>query len=232
MVFYETELEGNGLEVNLESPEFEGVAIDYYNFTKIVEPDQYDGLPLKDFGSGFEVRKEGGVFLKIPDEAVLAALATDERKVLFRHPKGRPAEPVLAFPFTLRELKVFLDWAANVGHEVPINGDALLEVIEAQKTQPTLDASSSAIAPNQSDASLGEYYRKQNRDFAERNQERHEARDIEHQRWRNTADEIQRLRKKPASLRELAVLVKERLNLPDSQNTIRKRLGKQSLGNG
>ncbi|CAI8880209.1 DNA primase [Pseudomonas sp. IT-P258] len=231
MGFRETELEGAELELDLESPEFAGVRIDFYNFIRIVEPDQHGGLPLNDFGSWFEIRK-AGVYLKMPDDRVLSSLTKLERTFLMQHPRGTPDEPVLAFPFTLKELKTFLDWAINVGHEVPINEDELLEVIETQKAQPTLDTSSSAIAPNQSDASLGEYYRKQNRDFAEKNQERHEARDVEHQRWRDTADEIQRLRQRPASLRELAVLVKERLNLPDSKNTIRKRLGKQSSGNG
>lgn len=136
MGFYETELKSVELEVDLESIEFEDVEIDYYNFTRIVEPDQYDGLPLNDFGSGFEIRKEAGVFLKIPDDHVLGALTAPEREVLYRHPKGEPRAAVLAFPFTLRELKVFLDWAASVGHDVPINEAALLEVIEAQGVQP------------------------------------------------------------------------------------------------
>ncbi|WP_137804029.1 hypothetical protein [Pseudomonas sp. G(2018)] len=129
------ELEGVELEVDLESTEFEGVGIDYYNFIRIVEPDQYGGLPLSDFGGWFEIRKEG-VYLKLPDERVLACLTTLERDDLLRHPKGRPYEPVLAFPFTLRELKVFLDWATSVGYDVPINEAALLEVIEAQGGQP------------------------------------------------------------------------------------------------
>lgn len=131
MGFYKTEPESVGLDVDLESPAFEGVVIDYYSFTKIVELDQHGGPPLDDFGSGFEIRKEG-VFLKIPRDEVLAALTTQERDALLRHPKGRPDLPVLAFSLTLTELKVFLEWAASVGHDVPINEAALLEVIEAQ----------------------------------------------------------------------------------------------------
>lgn len=134
MGFYKTEPESVGLDVDLESPAFEGVVIDYYNFIKIVELNQYGGLPLDDFGSGFEIRKDG-VFLKIPSDEVLAALTTQERDVLLRHPKGRPDSPLLGFQLTLTELKAFLEWAASVGHDVPINEAALLEVIEAQGGQ-------------------------------------------------------------------------------------------------
>jgi hypothetical protein len=222
------ELEGAELEVDLESTEFEGVGIDYYNFIRIVEPDQYGGLPLRDFGGWFEIRNEG-VYLKLPDERVLACLTTLERDDLLRHPKGRPYEPVLAFPFLLRELKVFLDWATSVGYDVPINEDALLAVIEAQKIQAALDSPSSSVTPNQSDAALGAETRQRYRDFAGKNQERHDARAVEHQRWRDAADEIQRTRRKEASGRMLARLVKEQLDLPDAESTIRAGLAKSKV---
>jgi hypothetical protein len=129
MDFYETELKSVELDVVLESTEFEGVRIGYYNFIRIVEAEH----PLDDFGSGFELR-EDGIYLKLPppNDRVWACLTEAERDVLTEHPKGKTGEPVLVFPFTLGELKIFLDWAANAGHELPINEDALLEVIQAQ----------------------------------------------------------------------------------------------------
>ena len=225
------ELGGVELQVDLENTDLKDVGIGYHDFMRILDLDQYGGLPLNDFGGWFDIRKNG-VYLKLPDERVLASLTALERDAILRHPKGRPDEPAFTFPVVLRELKFFLDWAESVGYDVPISEGALLEVIKAQMSQPILDVSSSAIVASQSDASLGAHYRQQNRDFAEKNHERHEARAVEHQRWRDVADEIQRTRKRPASLRELADLVKERLNLPDSKNTIRKRLGKQNWGSG
>jgi hypothetical protein len=222
------ELEGVELELDLESTEFEGVGIDYYNFIRIVEPDQYGGLPLNDFGGWFEIKKEG-VYLKLPDEGVLACLTTLERDEILRHPNGRPYEPVLAFRSTLRELKVFLDWATSVGYDVPINEDALLAVIEAQKTQAAPNNPSSSVTPNQSDAALGAQTRQRNRELAAKNQERHDARAVEHQRWRDAAVEIQRARRKEASGRMLARLVKEQLDLPDAESTIRAGLAKTKV---
>lgn len=222
----DTELAGVELVVNLENTE--NVEIGYHDFTRVMELDQFGGLPLKDFGSGFKVKKKG-IYLKLPPARIWASMTEAERDALAEHPAGRPDKPILTFPFTLRELKVFLGWAASVGHDVPINEDALVEVIEAQNTQPTLDASSPATVSNQSDASLGAYTRQRNRDFSEKNQERHEDRAVEHQRWRDAASEIQRARQRPASLRQLATLVKKHLNLPDAEDTIRKRLADQNL---
>ncbi|RON45087.1 hypothetical protein BK666_16895 [Pseudomonas frederiksbergensis] len=222
------ELEGVELELDLESAKFEGVRIDYYNFIRIVELDQYGGIPLNDFGGWFKIRKEG-VYRKLPQKRVLASLTTLEREDLFRHPNGRTDDPVLAFPFTLREFKNFLDWATSVGYDVPINEDALLTVIEAQKIQAALDSPSSSVTPNQSDAALGAETRQRYRDFAAKNQERHDARAVEHQRWRDAADEIQRTRRRAASGRKLAKLVKEQLDLPDAESTIRAGLSKPKV---
>jgi hypothetical protein len=129
------QLAGVELGVDLENPEFEGVEIDKYNFIRIMERYE-EGVPsLDDFGSGFEIRGDG-IYLKLPTDREWASLTDDERTGLAEHPRGRPDKPVLAFPFTLRELKVLLDWTAGAGHDFPINEDALLEVIEAQGTQP------------------------------------------------------------------------------------------------
>ncbi|WP_409302878.1 hypothetical protein, partial [Pseudomonas sp. KCJK8993] len=181
--------------------------------------------------SGFEVG-EDGIYLKRQPDWVLASLTKAEREGLLDHPRGRPGEPVLAFPFTLMELKLFLDWAEDAGHDFPINESALVGVIESQKAQPEFDASSLAKPPNQSDEALGAFYRERNREFAKRNQERGNARADEHQRWREAAAEIQAGRQRPATTRQLAQLVKESLGLPDSIETIRKRINKTNPGSG
>lgn len=128
------QLGGVELYVDLESPRFEGVEIDKYNFIRVMEPSHYGEVALDDFGSGFEIR-EDGVYLKLPDDRLWASLTEAERTVLAEHPRGRPDKPVLAFPFTLKELKACLDWAARVGHDLPISENALLKVIDAQKSQ-------------------------------------------------------------------------------------------------
>lgn len=226
MSFDGTELTGVELEVDLENPELERVEIDRYSFMKIMELNQDGGLSLEGFGSGFEVG-EDGIYLKRQPDWVLASLTKAEREGLLDHPRGRPGKPVLPFPFTLIELKQFLDWAEDAGHDFPLNESALVKVIESQKAQPEFDATLPKT-PNQSDEALGAFYRERNREFAERNQERGNARADEHQRWRKAAAEIQAGRQRHATNRQLAQLVKERLVLPDSTETIRKRINKQT----
>lgn len=153
MSFDGTELTGVELKIDLENPELEGIEIDRYSFMKIMEPNQDGGLPLEDFGSGFEVGVDG-IYLKRQPDWVLASLTKAEREGLLDHPRGRPGKPVLAFPFALMELKQFLDWAEDAGHDFPLNESALVEVIESQKAQPEFDVSSLAKTPNQSDEAL------------------------------------------------------------------------------
>ncbi len=78
--------------------------------------------------------------------------------------------------------------------------------------------------PCQSDAALGANIRRQRRDFAARNREATDTREKEYERWRGSAAQIQQSRVRPASIRELAELVKLKLELPDSIETIRKRI--------
>ncbi|WP_349573293.1 hypothetical protein [Azotobacter salinestris] len=215
--------------MDLESIELEGIELGYAEFMEFAEADYSGHLDPENFGRGFEIKADGIYVKPLPPDIVLTR---EERAALTQHPRGRPDEPALAFPFTPRELKTFLDWAARVGDDVPIDEDALHEVIEAQKTQPTLIAASPAMTANQSDASLGAHIRQRNRAFAEKNHERREARAVEHQRWRDAAAEIQRKRQRPASKRELASLVKKHLDLSDSEDTIRKRLAEPNLGSG
>ena len=76
----------------------------------------------------------------------------------------------------------------------------------------------------QSDISLGRHRRAQLQDFAERNEERCNEREQEWARWQAKAAEIQAGRTRKTSNRELAQLVKTALNLPDSIETIRKKI--------
>lgn len=75
-----------------------------------------------------------------------------------------------------------------------------------------------------SDAALGAATRAQRKNFANRPRDAGEAREREYQRWRGAGVDIQKERERPATKRQLSALVKERLNLPDSEETIRKRL--------
>lgn len=81
--------------------------------------------------------------------------------------------------------------------------------------------------PHSSDAALGAAIREQRRDFAKRKAEEQRALiETEHERWRKAGAEIQAARLKPASLHSLAKLVKQKLALTNSFETIRKVLAK------
>jgi hypothetical protein len=77
---------------------------------------------------------------------------------------------------------------------------------------------------NTSDAALGADIRKQRESFANIKREQQTAREVEYVRWSNAATEIQQKMTREASKRELADKVKEYLQLPDSVETIRKRI--------
>lgn len=96
--------------------------------------------------------------------------------------------------------------------------EALAEKINGESAQ------SRTVTASLSDATLGATIRQQRKDFANRPREGQEARDLEYQRWRDEGTAIQRERRRKASKRELAKQIKENLGLPDSIDTIRKRL--------
>ncbi|WP_200278983.1 hypothetical protein [Rhabdochromatium marinum] len=75
-----------------------------------------------------------------------------------------------------------------------------------------------------SDLSLERAEHKKRKKFTHRNREKSEERATEKERWRVEGEKIQATRTRKASKRELAGLVKENLGLPDSIETIRKRL--------
>lgn len=88
-----------------------------------------------------------------------------------------------------------------------------------------LERQERAIQEMEPDANLGQARRKQQSTFARAHGEQLQAeREPEWERWRAKAAEILAGRKRKASKRELARLVKEALSLPDSIETIRKTL--------
>lgn len=76
----------------------------------------------------------------------------------------------------------------------------------------------------QSDAALGAAIRQKHKNFAARLREESSERETEYQRWRDAGAKIQSERNRPASNRKLAELIQSKLGLPDSIETIRKKL--------
>lgn len=75
-----------------------------------------------------------------------------------------------------------------------------------------------------SDSTLGALTRSRMKSLSLRARDGAAEREAEYQRWRDCASTIQAERLYPASKRQLAVLVKASLGLPDSEETIRRRL--------
>lgn len=215
------------LGIDLDAIELQDIELGYAEFMEFAAADYRGQLDPDDFGTNFEINADGIYVKPLPPGL---DLTPKERAALTQHPRGRPDEPALAFPFKLGHLKVFLDWAAQTGHDVPIHKGELLDLIEAQKSIPTLVATRPDMTANQSDASLGAHTRQRNQAFANKRRELQDARVIEYQRWRDAAVRIKQRRERNPSMRELATLVKESLNLPDSIETIRKRLAEPDSG--
>jgi hypothetical protein len=105
----------------------------------------------------------------------------------------------------------WIAWAASKGFEpywlgrVPLQAETLL-------------------GTSQSDAALGAITRQKNAELAQINRDAHNARQTEWTRWKEAACKLQHGRQRKATKRELAELVKRELKLPDSIETIRKRI--------
>lgn len=78
--------------------------------------------------------------------------------------------------------------------------------------------------PDASDSALGALTRDRMKSLSLRPRDGVTEREAEYQRWRDCAAAIQSKRLYPASKRQLAVMVKGALKLPDSDRTIRARL--------
>jgi hypothetical protein len=180
----------------------------------------------------YRIDRNMGIFnQEIPDD-IRSCLTSTEASLLSEHPLKDLNSPILPFPFTAAQLKAFMQWSANRGIEIPVDGEALDEAIannQQEEAQAAVLRQHSQrighdITTNESDASLGAYYRHQHKKLAERSHEEQIAREKEWQHWRNTAEKIRQGRQRPVSKRVLARLVKEHLRLPDAIETIRKRL--------
>jgi len=203
-----------------EALEKDHIQLGYYDFTRFASGSDNPG----DYGSGFEIRRDG-VYLRLPPESIWTSLTEEELRSLAEHPTASLEQPVLPFPFTPRQLRLFFDWARSSGHDVPINEDVLLEVLETKNAYPVHELLISDLNVNQSDMSLGAATRQRNSEFAQRPRDGNEARLKEYKRWYDEAVLIQQKRAtRKASLRELANMVRINLGLPDSIETIRKRL--------
>ena len=207
--------------------DLDSIELGFAEFMEFAEADCSGHLDRENFGNVFEIKADG-IYVKELPKGI--DLTPKELAALTRHPRGSLNEPALAFPFNLRELKAFFDWAARVGHDIPIDEDALDELITTQRMQSTLTNASLTRKANESDAALGAHIRLRQQDFSARVHEDRDARKVEHQRWRDAAEEIKRGRQNPVSLRQLAKLVKAYLDLPDKVETIRKRLAKPQCG--
>ncbi len=86
----------------------------------------------------------------------------------------------------------------------------------------TTQALANACSP--SDATLGKETRRKMKDMATRPREQTTDRKREWKRWYAMAKRIQKEHKRHIYWREMAVLVKKELNLPDSTEIIRRRL--------
>ena len=75
-----------------------------------------------------------------------------------------------------------------------------------------------------SDVALAAAIRQQQQELGRRPREVNEARKLNYQIWRDTAEDIKRGRSRPISNRELAALIRKQLSLNDSIETIRKHL--------
>lgn len=174
-----------------------------------------DGLGISErLGSFLDFRLDG-IYMAPPPESVW--LTDEERCELFGHPQNDFTKPALAFPFTPKQLKKFLAWTESEGIDVEIDMHRLAKRVASKPqitTRQTLE----------SDAALGAHTRAQMKAFSERSLAAKKLRHTEHKRWKACGLAIQAGRQKPASKRHLAELIKNELGLPDSTDTIRKRL--------
>lgn len=221
-----SEIADNTIDLD-ETLEKDNIQLDYYDYTQFAS----DTDNPSDYGSGFEIRHTG-VYLRLPDDTIWITLTKEEKKALIEHPTGNIKQPVLPFPFTPRQLKDFFKWAVQSGHDVPINEKVLLEVLKTKNASIVHSSSIPDIGMYQSDMTLGAATRQRNRAFAESPRDGYEMRKAVFDYWHETAQIIQQQHlqsnNRHLSLRRLAEKVKEKLNLPDSTETIRKRLSESN----
>ncbi|WP_286974326.1 hypothetical protein [Pseudomonas sp.] len=117
----------------------------------------------------------------------------------------------IEFPCTPRQLLDFIEGNVS-GCLFGCLPETFVSAVE--KTPPQPDSSS--------DAALGAAVRQQRVKFAHNERDGCKERQEEYQRWRAAAEAIRDEKTRQVSKRNLAELVKKRLNLPDSAETIRR----------
>lgn len=98
----------------------------YADFIKIcVGEDESEA----DFLGLFEIDPTEGLTRQKLSDCIRSSLTRAERIFLGKHPFNNLSKPVLPFPFTMAEFKKVIHWSVGQGIEIPIDEDALAEVI-------------------------------------------------------------------------------------------------------
>ncbi|MDD2106818.1 hypothetical protein [Pseudomonas asiatica] len=169
-----------------------------------------------------------------PDQVFNRTNYTDvSGPMVFRNRLINDQEWVLKAPYDISEarfkpidIEALAGLVADTGERGQIiKLNELSDVNYAAKLEVLASSNNTEIEQQSiSDAALGAKVRRQRQDFAIRPREDRDAREAEYRRWLTAAEEIRQESSRPRSKRELAQLVKERLHLPDSLETVRKRL--------
>lgn len=98
----------------------------YADFIKIcVGEDESEA----DFLGLFEIDPAEGLTRQKLSDCIRSSLSREERIFLGKHPFNNLSKPVLPFPFTMAEFKKVIHWSVGQGIEIPIDEEALAEVI-------------------------------------------------------------------------------------------------------
>lgn len=215
----ETILEFDGIDKNIE--------LGRADFMRMALSANGGELNIKDFGCIFRIGLDG-LYVNTDHEDEVD-LTPEEAASLCPHPTGNLAEPALRFPFTIRDLESFLAFTNEEGLDVPLSKKEFERVIAMKRQQAKRIRSSSSNAEDSYLLALGKATQQKNREFAQRPRDGSEELKAEHQRWCDKAIEIRCSMNRPASIRELAKMVKSNLNLSAKEETIRKRLAESAV---
>lgn len=210
----ETILDFDGIDKNIE--------LGRADFMRMALSANGGELNVKNFGCIFRIGLDG-LYVNTDHEDEVD-LTPEEAASLCPHPTGNLAEPALRFPFTIGDLESFLAFTNEEGLDVPLSKQSFERVIAVKRQQAKKIRSSSSSPEDSYLLALGKATQQKNQEFAQRQRDGSEELKAEHQRWCDKAIELQCSRDRPTSIRELAKMVKNNLNLSCSVETIRKRL--------
>lgn len=194
--------------------ELDDKEISYRDVVASLLTDMNDGDIEERLGLFFVLKEDGIYRAKVPTGI---PLTDQERYALTGHPHNDLSKPALAFPCLPKQLKTFLEWTESEGLDVQIDLELMERLVLAKPSLPNYHSM-------ESDAALGAQTRARNTRFSNRSRDASQARTEQHEKWRACSKVIQESRTKPISKRALAERVKEKLNLRDSVETIRKAL--------